>query len=85
MSHVSYVSVVDNLMYAMLCTSPYIAHAVRVSSKYMSKPRKDHMATVKRVFEYLCGTTSHGFCYQGRPGLVMQTPTTPRGSHDLPV
>jgi hypothetical protein len=69
MSCVPYASVVGSLMYAMVCTRPDIAHAVGVLSRYMSKPGKEHWTTVKRVFRYLCGTTSYGLCYQGRPGL----------------
>ena len=38
MSHVPYASVVNNLMYGMVCTRPDIAHAVRVLSRVMSKP-----------------------------------------------
>jgi hypothetical protein len=41
-SHVPYASVVGSLMYAMVCTRPYIAHAVGVFSRYMSKPGKEH-------------------------------------------
>jgi hypothetical protein len=37
MSHVSYYNVVNSLMYAMVCTRPYIAHAVGVLRRYMSK------------------------------------------------
>eukprot|EP00253_Pinus_taeda_P032794 PITA_32794 len=69
MSRVPYASAIDSLMYAMVCTIPYIAHAVGVLSKFMSKPGKEHLTTVKRVFRYLCGTSDHGLCYQGRPGL----------------
>jgi hypothetical protein len=69
MSHVPYASVVGSLMYAMVCTRPDITHAVRDLSRYMSKPRKEHWTTVNRVFKYLCGPTSYGLCYQGRPGL----------------
>ena len=35
-SHVPYASVVGSLMYAMVCTRPYITHAARVLSKNMS-------------------------------------------------
>jgi hypothetical protein len=56
-------------MYAMVCTRLDIAHAVGVLSRYMSKPEKEHWTTVKRVFKYLCGTTSYGLCYQGSSGL----------------
>ena len=34
----------------------------------MPKSRKEHWATVKRVFRYLRGTTDHAICYQGRAG-----------------
>jgi hypothetical protein len=69
MSHVPYASAVGSLMYAMVCTRPYIAHAVGVLSRYMSKPGKEHWTTVKRVFRYLRGTTSYGLFYQGRSRL----------------
>jgi hypothetical protein len=69
MSCVPYASVVGSLMYEMVCTRPYIAHAVGVLSRYMSKLEKEHWTIVKRVFKYLCGTTSYGLFYQGRLGL----------------
>ena len=69
MSRVPYASVVDSLMYAMVCTRPDIAHAVGVLSRFMSNPGKEHWTAVKRVFRYLRGTSDYGLCYQGRPGL----------------
>ena len=65
MSHVPYASVVGSLMYAMVCTRPYIAHAMGVLSKYKSKPGKEHWTVIKRVFRYL---RDHAICYQGRVG-----------------
>src|ERR1700733_8950350 len=41
MSRVPYASAISNLMYAMVCTRPNIAHAVAVLSRFMSKPGKD--------------------------------------------
>jgi len=41
-SHVTYVSIVGSLMYAMIYTRIYITHVVGVLSKYMSKPGKEH-------------------------------------------
>jgi hypothetical protein len=69
MSHVPYASVVGIFMYEMLCTRTKISHAVGVLSRYISKLGKEHQTTIKGVFIYLCGTTSYGFYYQGRPGL----------------
>ena len=56
-------------MYAMVCTRLDIAHVVGVLSRYMSKLGKENWTTIKRFFRYLCGTTSYGLCYQGRPRL----------------
>jgi hypothetical protein len=69
MSHVSYLSEIGSLMYEMVCTRSYIAHAMGVLSKYMSKPGKEHWTSVKMVFKYFHGTASYGLCYQGRSGL----------------
>eukprot|EP00253_Pinus_taeda_P006949 PITA_06949 len=57
MSRVPYASAVSSLMHVMVCTRPDIAHAVGVLSRFMSKPRKEHWTTVKRVFRYLHGTS----------------------------
>ena len=40
MSKVPYASTIGSLMYAMVCTRPYIAHAVGVVSRFMSRPGK---------------------------------------------
>jgi hypothetical protein len=64
MSCAPYVSAVGNFMYAMVYTRLDIAHAVGVLRRYMSKPGKEHWTTVKRVFRYLHGTGSYGFCYE---------------------
>ena len=69
MSRVPYESAVGSLMYAMVYTTPNIAHAMGVLSRFMSKPGKEHWTAVKWVFRYFCGTSDYGLCYQGRPGL----------------
>jgi len=69
MSHVTYASAVDSLMYAMVCTRPDIAHAVGVLSKFMSKLGKEHWTSMKWFFRYFCGTSDYCLCYQGRPRL----------------
>eukprot|EP00253_Pinus_taeda_P012892 PITA_12892 len=69
MSRVPYASAVGSPMYAMACTKLDIAHEVGVSSRFMSKPRKEHSIAVKVVFRYLRGISDYGLCYQGRPGL----------------
>jgi len=42
MSCFPYASEVGSLMYAMVCTRPYIAHEVEVLSRFMSKSRKEN-------------------------------------------
>ena len=42
MSLVPYASVVNSLMYVMVCTRKYIPHAVEVLSRFMSKLGKEH-------------------------------------------
>ena len=69
MSRVPYASVVGSQMYATVCTRLDIAHAVGLLSRNMSKSGKEHWIAIKRVFRYLCGTTDHAICYQGRVGL----------------
>eukprot|EP00253_Pinus_taeda_P031688 PITA_31688 len=69
MSRVPFAGAVSSLMYAMVYTRPYIAHAVGVLSRFMSKLGKEHWTTMKGVFRYLCDTSDYGLCYQGRQGL----------------
>ena len=40
MSHVPYSGAVGSLIYAMVCTRPYLSHAVSVVSRYMHNPGK---------------------------------------------
>ena len=44
---VPYASAVGSLMYAMVYTRPDIAHAVRVVSRYMANPGKEHWEAMK--------------------------------------
>eukprot|EP00253_Pinus_taeda_P005709 PITA_05709 len=59
MSRVPYASVVVSLMYEMVYTRPEIAHAMRVLSRFMSKPGKEHWTAVKRVFKYFRDTSDY--------------------------
>ena len=42
MSRVPYSSVVDSLMYAMVCSRSYLAYAVKCNDQFMEKPGKEH-------------------------------------------
>ena len=50
-------------MDAMVCTRPYIAHAVEVLRRYMANPRKEHWEAVKWILRYLRGTSSTSLCF----------------------
>jgi hypothetical protein len=68
MARVPYANATGSLMCVMVCTRPYIAHAVGILSMYISKPRKEPWTTIRRVFRYLLGTSNYVICYEGRPG-----------------
>ena len=52
-----YFLAVGSLIYAMVCTRPYIAHVVGVVSRFMVNPGKDHWEVVKWIFRYLRGSS----------------------------
>uniref|UniRef100_A0A3Q7GKK2 Reverse transcriptase Ty1/copia-type domain-containing protein n=1 Tax=Solanum lycopersicum TaxID=4081 RepID=A0A3Q7GKK2_SOLLC len=65
MSRVPYASVAGSLMYAMVCTTPDLAHTVSVVSRFMGQPGREHWQAVKRIFRYLRGTSYVGLIYGG--------------------
>jgi hypothetical protein len=50
MSKVTYSSVVDSLMYVMVCSRPDLSYAMSLVSRYMTNPGKEHWNTVKWIF-----------------------------------
>ena len=58
MSRVPYSSDVVSLMYAMVCSRPYLAYAVSAISRYMAKPGKEHWKVVQWIMRYLRGSSS---------------------------
>jgi hypothetical protein len=65
MSRVPYSSAVSNLMYVMVCTRPYIIHAMGIVNRYMNNPSKEHWEEVMWIFKYLKGTATHALCFGG--------------------
>ena len=65
MSKVPYASAIGSLMYAMVCTRSDIAHAVRVVSRFMSRPGKQHWEAVKWILKYLKGLSDTSLCFTG--------------------
>ena len=65
MRKVPYVSAIGSLMYAIVCIRPDIAHVVRVESRFMSKPGKQHWEAVKWILRYLKGLSNTCLCFTG--------------------
>jgi len=60
---VTYTSIVDNLMYVMVCTRPDISQVVIVLSQFRVNPGHEHWVVVKRVFMYLRGNFEYSIFY----------------------
>ena len=62
-SKVPYATTVGCLMYAMVCTRPYLAHVISVVSRFLSNPGRMHWDAVKWIFRNLRGTTDYGIMF----------------------
>lgn len=58
-----YKQLVGCLMYITV-TRPDMMYVVRLLSRFMAKPREDHMLAAKRVLRYLKGTLDLGVSYE---------------------
>ena len=50
-------------MYAMVCTRLDISHVVRVVSRFLYNPEKEHWTAVKWILRYLRGTSRLCLCF----------------------
>ena len=58
-----YKQIVGSLMY-LTATRPDIMHAVSSISRYMERPREDHLLAAKKILRYLRGTAEFGLFYK---------------------
>lgn len=65
MAFVPYASAMGSPMYAMLCTSQDICHAVGLVSLFQSNLGIAHWPALKQILRYLKGTKDMMLCYQG--------------------
>ena len=63
MSHVSYASAVESIMYVMVYTRLDISHAVSVVSRCMDRLGKIYWQAVKWILQYLRGTSHVDLLY----------------------
>ena len=61
--HTLYRSMIEKLQY-VVHTRIDIALAVVIVSRFLEKPRENHMMAVKRILRYLKGTDYYGFWYK---------------------
>ena len=64
MRGIPYASIVESLMYAMLCTRPDICFAIGMVSRYQSDPGEEHWISVKHIFKYLQRTRDYILVFQ---------------------
>lgn len=69
----NYREAIGSLLYLATITRPDISFAVNYLSRFCNKPMKSHQAMVKRVFQYLRGTTTAGIHFGGDRELVAYT------------
>ena len=60
-----YDSVVESLMYAILCTRLDICYAVGIVSHFQSNPGPDHWTIVKNILKYLRRTRNYMLIFLG--------------------
>ena len=65
MRRIPYASTIGSLMYAMLCTRPYIYYVVGIVSRYQSNPWMGHWIAVKHILKYLRRMRDYMLMYSG--------------------
>ncbi|XP_042958070.1 secreted RxLR effector protein 161-like [Carya illinoinensis] len=66
---IPYASVVGSLIYAQICTKPYISFAIGMLGRYQSNPGMSHWKAAKRVLRYLQGTKDYQFTFRRTDNL----------------
>ena len=69
MSRVPYASVVNSLMYAMVCIRPNIVHVPRSIEQVYVKTREGELDISEMGFRYLHDTNDYSLCCQGRDSM----------------
>ena len=65
MLYMPYANIIGSIMYAMISTRPNIAHAISVTSRYMTSYGKEHWSALKWLVRYMRGATNVGILFDG--------------------
>ena len=65
MKVIPYASAIGSIMYALLCTRPYVCLAISLAWRYQSNPGVDHWTKVKNILKYLKRTKDMFLVYGG--------------------
>jgi Reverse transcriptase (RNA-dependent DNA polymerase) len=72
MKKIPYVSAIESIMYAMICTRPDVSYALSVTSRHQSNPGIAHWTVVKTILKYLRMTKDMFLVYGGKTELVVK-------------
>ena len=64
LSKIPYANIIGRIMYTMLCTRPDLAHAISVTSCFMSDHGREHWIALKWLLIYLKGAAGYGLMYK---------------------
>ena len=53
MERITYASAIGSILYAMICTRPYVAYALSVTNRFQADPGEKHWEAVKCILKYL--------------------------------
>ena len=75
MKNIPYIEAIGSLLYIAINTRPDIFHQVSELGKFCANPGKQHWEAVKKVFQYLHFTPTHGIAF-GMPHDANSNTTT---------
>ncbi|GJZ30791.1 retrotransposon protein, putative, ty1-copia subclass [Tanacetum coccineum] len=65
MQNIPYASAIGSIMYAVICTRPYVAFAQNITSRFQQNPGEEHWTAVKNILKYLSNTKDMFLVYGG--------------------
>ncbi|VFR03165.1 unnamed protein product [Cuscuta campestris] len=72
MENVPYVSAIGSIIYSMICTTPDVAYALCITSRYQSNPGDSHWMALMTILKYL-RRTKDSFLVYGEQGELRVT------------